>query len=326
MKKNRLDIILALTAMGSVALSLPVMAAPSEGVKVEPLGSNNALVRIMEEAPLLILPVQESVDDARVNLLVDGNIERTFYVRLAKNKVDYTVPLDLTPYKGHEVVLDVVSNHDRTSSRGIEGDACWKSIQLADTFDTSNREEYRPAFHHTPLYGWMNDPNGMFYKDGRWHLYYQYNPYGSKWQNMTWGHSSSSDLVHWNHEPVAITPDGLGTIFSGSCVVDHDGTAGFGKDAVIALYTSAGTSQMQSLAASTDNGTTFQKYVSNPVLTLPSEARDPNMFFNEATGEWNLILAHALEKEMLLFTSPDLKTWTLSSAFGKGEGAQDGVW
>ena len=108
--------------------------------------------------------------------------------------------------------------------------------------------------------------------------------------------------------------------------MDHDGTAGFGKDAVIALYTSAGTSQMQSLAASTDNGTTFQKYVSNPVLTLPSEARDPNMFFNEATGEWNLILAHALEKEMLLFTSPDLKTWTLSSAFGKGEGAQDGVW
>ena len=143
---------------------------------------------------------------------------------------------------------------------------------------------------------------------------------------MTWGHSTSTDLVNWKHEPEAIRPDALGSIFSGSCVVDADGTAGYGKEAVIALYTSAGTSQMQSLAASRDNGLTFTKDTGNPVLVLESEARDPNMFRNAATGEWDLVLAHPLDHEMLFFTSPDLKTWTLQSAFGKGEACQEGVW
>ena len=166
----------------------------------------------------------------------------------------------------------------------------------------------------------------MFYKDGVWHLYYQKNPYGSKWQNMTWGHSTSTDLINWEHLPDAIKPDGLGAIFSGSAVVDHTNTAGYGEDAVIALFTSAGTSQMQSFAHSNDDGLTFEVYPGNPIITLDTEARDPNMFWNEKTGEWNLILAHALEKEMLIFTSPDLKNWTLQSAFGKNLGAQEGVW
>ena len=172
----------------------------------------------------------------------------------------------------------------------------------------------------------MNDPNGMFYKDGVWHLYYQKNPYGSKWQNMTWGHSTSTDLINWEPQPDAIRPNGLGSIFSGSAVVDHNNTAGYGEDAVIALFTSAGTSQMQSFAHSNDDGQTFEVFPGNPIITLDTEARDPNMFWNEKTGEWNLVLAHALEKENLFFTSPDLKNWTLSGNFGKGLGAQEGVW
>ncbi len=172
----------------------------------------------------------------------------------------------------------------------------------------------------------MNDPNGMFYKDGVWHLYYQWNPYGSKWQNMTWGHSSSKDLVTWEHEPTAIEPNGLGAVFSGSAAIDTENTAGFGKDAVIALYTSAGVSQTQSLAHSADNGVTFDIYPGNPVITLDSEARDPNMFWDAQNRQWVLTLAHALDREMLFFTSPDLKEWTLQSAFGKGIGAQGGVW
>ena len=299
----------------------------SEGIEVNHLGVNNSLVRVKGEGNYILLPVQESIDDARINVLVDGKIAETIYVRLAQSKTDYTVPFDLSRYKGHNVVLDIVSAHDRSSLRESKDAVCWDGIKLADSFDTTNTElKYRPAYHHTPLYGWMNDPNGMFYKDGVWHLYYQYNPYGSKWQNMTWGHSSSSDLLHWNHEPIAIRPDGLGSVFSGSCAIDKGNTAGFGKDAVIALFTSAGTSQMQSLASSSDNGKTFNVYPGNPVITLESEARDPNMFWNEATGEWNLVLAHALDHEMLFFTSPDLKTWTLQSGFGKGEGCQDGVW
>ncbi len=172
----------------------------------------------------------------------------------------------------------------------------------------------------------MNDPNGMFYKDGVWHLYYQWNPYGSKWQNMTWGHSSSTDLVNWNHHPAAIEANGLGAVFSGSSVVDTENTAGFGKNAVVALYTSADLSQIQSIAHSADHGHTFEIYPGNPVITLESEARDPNMFWDTANNRWVLSLAHALDHEMLFFTSPDLKNWTLQSAFGKGKGAQDGVW
>ena len=308
------------------ALVAASAASASDGVEVNHLGVNNTLVRVTGDSRYLLLPVQESTDDAKINVLVDGNVAETIYVRLAKSKTDYTVPFDLTPYKGHDVMLDVVIPQSRGSVREAKDDACWRGIVLADTFDTANREKYRPAFHHTPRYGWMNDPNGMFYKDGRWHLYYQYNPYGSKWQNMTWGHSVSDDLVNWEHLPEAIRPNGLGSVFSGSCAVDHDNTAGFGSDAVIALYTSAGTSQMQSLASSTDDGLTFNIYPSNPVLTLESEARDPKVFWNDSTKEWNMILAHALDHEMLIFSSPDMKSWTLQSSFGKGLGAQGGVW
>lgn len=310
----------------AAALTALTATAAGSGVKIEHLGTSNTLVRIESPGRYIILPVQESNDDAKVDILVDGKLERTINVRLAKTKVDYTTPLDIKPYQGHSVMLNITTSQNRTSVREAKEDACWGNFAVTDTIPVTNREKYRPAFHHTPLYGWMNDPNGMFHKDGLWHLYYQWNPYGSKWQNMTWGHSSSPDLVHWNHHTAAIEPNGLGTVFSGSCAIDTAGTAGFGKNAVIAMYTSAGASQVQSLAHSTDNGDTFEIYPGNPVITLESEARDPNMFWNEETGEWNLLLAHALDREMLVFTSLDMKEWSLQSSFGKGLGSQDGVW
>ena len=318
--------ITAMAAMG-ILTSASLQAADADGLEINHLGVNNTLVRVSGGDQYLMLPVQENIDDARINVLVDGKIAETIYVRLAKSKTDFLVPYDLSPYKGKDVILDIVTPQGRSSVREAKEDACWKGLELVDPFVMPDTEtKYRPLFHHAPLYGWMNDPNGMFYKDGVWHLYYQYNPYGSKWQNMTWGHSTSTDLINWEHQPEAIRPDGLGSIFSGSSVIDHEGTAGFGKDAIVALYTSAGTSQMQSLAHSLDGGRTFIKYPGNPVITLESEARDPNMFWNEETGEWNLVLAHALDHEMLFFTSPDLRNWTLQSGFGNGLGCQDGVW
>lgn len=321
--KKSLTLSLATLALG--IMSFPIMA---EGVKVEHLGTNNTLVRVEGDGKYLILPVQEHFeDDAQINVIVDGKIEETIYVRLARTKTDYTVPYDLSRFKGKNVMFDIITGQGRNSVRDAKDDVCWDVITLSDTFDTTDRElQWRPAFHHTPEYGWMNDPNGMFYKDGVWHLYYQKNPYGSKWQNMTWGHSVSEDLINWEAKEDAIRPDGLGSIFSGSAVVDKNNTAGFGEDAIVALYTSASTSQKQSLAHSNDNGETFEIYPGNPIITLNTEARDPNMFWNEETKEWNLVLAHALEKEMLFFTSPDLKTWTLQGSFGKGLGAQEGVW
>lgn len=272
------------------------------------------------------MPVQESNDDAKVNIIVDGKLDKTINVRLAKSKVDYHVPFDVTPYKGHEVVMNIITSQGRSTVREAKEDACWKSVSLADTFDTSNREKYRPAYHHTPLYGWMNDPNGMFYKDGVWHLYYQYNPYGSKWQNLSWGHSTSTDLINWENHPVALEPNGLGMVFSGSCAIDKGNSAGYGDDAVVGMYTSADASQIQSLVWSNDGGESFEFFPGNPVITLESEARDPNMFWDEDAKQWVLLLAHALEHEMLVFTSPDMREWTLQSSFGKGLGAQEGVW
>ena len=308
----------------AIATSTPLCAST---VSVNPLSPANTLIKITEPKKFLILPVQESMPDSKIDILVNGNVAGTIYVKLADSNVDYTVPLDLTPYTSEgNVVLNIISEVDRTHSRNASDFTCWSGMTTADTFDTSNREKYRPAFHHTPLYGWMNDPNGMFYKDGVWHLYYQYNPYGSKWQNMSWGHSSSTDLVNWTHEPVAIMPNGLGTIFSGSSTIDVKNTAGLGDSTVVALYTSSAQSQVQSMAYSHDNGRTFTFYPGNPVIPNPSEARDPNMFWHEPSGQWVLVLAHALEKEMQIYTSPNLIDWTLQSSFGKGFGSQDGVW
>ena len=301
-------------------------AQENKGVRVEHLGTNNTLVRVTEQGKYLLLPVHDAGEEATIHVLANGKEERSIVVRLATQKVDYYVPLDLTPYQGKHVVLNVVTPQGRSTVREAQQDACWKHITISNTFDTANREKYRPAYHHTPLYGWMNDPNGMVYKDGVWHLCYQWNPFGSKWQNMTWGHSSSRDLIHWEHHEPTLLPDGLGTIFSGSSAVDVANSAGFGKDAVVTLYTSAATSQIQSLAYSTDGGYKFSTYEGNPVLPFESEARDPNMWWNNETKQWTLVLAHALEHEMLIFTSPDLKQWTLQSSFGKGLGAQDGVW
>lgn len=309
------------------AISATMSFAANKGVEVDHLGVNNTLVRVVDEGRYLLLPIQEANDEAKVNVLVDGKLEKTLNIRLAKSKVDYSVPLNLEKYKGHDVVLNIVTSQGRSSVREAKNDVCWNNLTVSDTFDVTNKEKYRPAYHHTPLWGWMNDPNGMVYKDGLWHLCYQWNPYGSKWQNLSWGQSTSKDLIHWDHQRDAVLePDGLGMIFSGSAAIDKTGSAGFGKDAVVAMYTSADASQIQSLASSNDNGFTYNVYPGNPVLPLESEARDPNMFWDEEAQHWVLTLAHAVDHEMLIFTSPDMKKWTLQSSFGKGLGAQDGVW
>ncbi len=315
-----------LIASLTAAIALSASAA-DPGLDITQLGTTNTIIRVNKPAHYILLPIEESVPDARIDVLVNGNVQRTFYARLANNTVDYSVPFDLTPYTSQgNVILNVVSQSNRSLSREAADNICWEDIALTDTFDTTNTEKYRPIYHHTPLYGWMNDPNGMFYKDGVWHLYFQYNPYGSKWQNMTWGHSTSTDLVNWHQQPNAIEPNGLGSVFSGSAVVDHNNSAGFGKDNIIAIYTSAGESQIQSLAHSDDDGATFDIYPGNPIITTSREARDPNMFWNDEIGKWNLVLAGALDHEILIYSSPDLKNWTLESSFGKGYGGQDGVW
>lgn len=309
-----------------VIMSIGICRAQYAGLKIHYLGANHSLVQVQELQKYLLLPVEEAAPEATVNVLVNNKADQSFQVRLAVNRIDYLVPFALDQYRGKTVTFDIHTGNSRTNVRDAMADACWKELKLSDTFDDANREVFRPFYHHTPVYGWMNDPNGMFYKDGEYHLYYQYNPYGSMWGNMNWGHSSSKDLISWQHHPVVIQPNGLGAVFSGSSVVDKDNTAGFGKDAIIAIYTSAGASQIQSLAYSLDNGMTFHVYENNPIIAADKECRDPNMFWHEKSGKWILVLAAALEKEMWIYSSPDLKNWTKESSFGHGYGVQEGVW
>lgn len=263
---------------------------------------------------------------SNVKVIANNQQLKTFNIRLANTHVDYYVPLDLDEFKNKEgLLLDFHVNGQYRYDGGISTFSCWKEMKFSNYYDMKNREKFRPLYHHTPVYGWMNDPNGMFYKDGVWHLYFQHNPYGSQWENMTWGHSTSTDLVNWKFEGDAILPDALGTIFSGSSVVDKNNTAGFGEGAVVALYTSAGENQTQSMAYSTDNGKTFTKYEGNPVITsnVP-DFRDPHMFWNEDIKKWNMILAAG--QQMDIYTSENLKDWTYESSFGGSYGNHGGVW
>ena len=309
MKKNLICLALA----GMAVTAFTACQSQSEGFSLEHQGDTLTLVHITRPAKYLILPIQETSGEAKVRLETGSPADCAMDIRLAMDSVDYYVPFALN---GHATV----------SIRRIGADAlCWDSLRLSDTFDTTNRDYYRPVYHHTPLYGWMNDPNGMVYKDGEYHLYYQYNPYGSKWGNMHWGHSVSRDLIHWQHLDPAIARDTLGHIFSGSTVVDKDNTAGYGKDALIALYTSASDKygQIQCMAYSTDNGRTYTKYEHNPILTPfdgLKDFRDPKVFWYEPDKKWIMIVS--ADKNMRFYSSTDLKEWTYLSQFGEGYGAQ----
>ena len=288
------------------------------------LSQNHAIKRVITSDKYILLPVEEDENNAHIRVIKDNQVVKEFNCKLAINKTDYSVPLDISEYGG-DVLLDIQFTGDKRSIGLIKDFACWKDIKLSNVFDTKNREKFRPIYHHTPAYGWMNDPNGMFYKDGVWHLYYQYNPYGSQWENMTWAHSTSTDLMHWEYQGEVIQPDALGTIFSGNSVVDKENTAGFGKDVVIAFYTSAGNAQTQSLAYSTDNGMSFKKYANNPIITSDvPDFRDPKVFWNDDLNQWNLILASG--QQMNIYSSKNLKDWKYESCFGEEYGNHGGVW
>ena len=189
----------------------------------------------------------------------------------------------------------------------------------------------RPLVHFTPPHGWMNDPNGLVHADGVWHLCYQHHPDGLVWGAMHWGHATSPDLLAWEHQPIALLPDHLGTAFSGSAVVDHDGVAGFGAGALVAFYThfEEGLPQSQGVAASVDGGTTWRPYDGNPVLRAPEgliDFRDPKVvrFGDAETGHWVMVLAAG--DEVALYRSDDLLSWKECGTFGRGHGAHGGGW
>lgn len=267
----------------------------------------------------LLLPMQDTGREYQLTIKNENkNISEPINIRLAESKIDYWTPINIEAFKGKSLSLNF--DYMKSNSIGL------KKIKQSNSFNYKYNEPTRPIFHFTAPYGWINDPNGMFWKDGEYHLYYQYNPYGTRWGNMHWGHAISKDLINWENLPVAMAPDSIGAIFSGSAVIDRQNTSGFGKDAIVAVYTSFKGYQRQSIAYSNDNGTTFTKYDKNPVLRDDSfaDSRDPKVFWYEPTASWIMVLATG--QTATLYASKDLKKWDMLSSFGEGIGSHAGVW
>ncbi|WP_128543015.1 glycoside hydrolase family 32 protein [Larkinella soli] len=203
-------------------------------------------------------------------------------------------------------------------------------VLLGRPADTTYRQAFRPQYHFSPRVNWTNDPNGLVYHDGEYHLFFQYNPYGIRWGHMTWGHAVSPDLFHWKELPPALHEDDKGMVFSGSCVVDTKNTSGFGRDGkvpMVAVYTNhREDNQSQHLAFSLDRGRTWTKYEGNPVIDLKEkDFRDPNVFWHEPTQSWVMTVVLAKERKALFYSSKDLKQWTRNGEFSS-PGGPDGIW
>ena len=300
----------------AVSYGLTYCHTTKSKLTLEQKSDSLTVIHITNPTNYILLPIEEEAAESQVLLDTGEATDTDMDIRLAQTQVDYFVPFALPT--GVKTATVCVRNKSKDA-------LCWKEIKLSDTFDTANTEKFRPVYHHTPLYGWMNDANGLVYKDGEYHLYFQYNPYGSKWGNMHWGHSVSKDLVHWEHLAPAIARDTLGHIFSGSSIVDQENVAGYGVGSILVFYTSASdkNGQIQCLAFSKDNGRTFTKYEKNPIL-CPADGlrdfRDPKVFRYEPEDKWVMIVS--ADKEMRFYDSKNLKDWNYMSSFGEGYGVQ----
>lgn len=237
MKPARLFIATAATTLlfaGTAAAKAPVTLARPDKRTTE--------ISLPGSGGFIMLPIEEGAPEVPFEIFDGERKIQSLRIRLAQFEVDYFMPFRVADYPEADRIR--MADHHRKA-------LSWERIYASDSY-AAPEEDYRPAYHFAPEYRWMNDPNGMFFLDGVWHFFYQHNPYGAIWENMHWGAASSRDLISWEHHGDVLRPDGLGTIFSGSAVVDHDNTAGFGKGAVIAFYTSADRYQQQSMAYSTD--------------------------------------------------------------------------
>lgn len=249
----------------------------------------------------LNFPIDMQNDRQMVQFVLEEDTLTYNVIRIADTEPDYWVFKDVSAYKGQTLKLIFSKN-----SYGLD------KIYQSDTYpgeDIIYKEKNRPQFHFSSRRGWNNDPNGLVYHDGEYHLFYQHNPYEILWQNMTWGHAVSPDLIHWTELNDALYPDPLGTMFSGSAVIDKNNTAGWGKNALVAAYTADKKGvEVQCIAYSTDKGRTFTKYEGNPVV---GPTRDPKVIWYEPNQEWVMALYEIAG--ISFFTSKDLKNWKKES-------------
>ena len=280
----------------ALSMAMAIAVFPSHTCAQQP--GKTLTLRI--EKRYLNIPVQEKTARQRVVFDVGGGDSTVAMISVAEGKPDYWVFRDVTYLKGREMAIRF--------TRDVAGVA---SIHQDDRFpgqDSLYRESKRPQLHFSPRRGWNNDPNGLVWHKGEYHLYFQHNPYERNWENMHWGHAVSKDLLHWEELPDALYPDTLGTMFSGSAVSDTANTAGWGKDALVAIYTAAGKRMTQNIAYSLDNGRTFTKHPGNPLL---GPDRDPKVFWYAPGRHWVMVLYN--QNYIAVYNSTDLKQWTYRS-------------
>ncbi len=272
------------------------------------------------EKRYLNLPIKNGANKRKVTTMVDGRVQVKNDIELADGEPEWWAFMDVSEWRGQTVTLQV--------DKLPEDSKALSAIEQSDTIkggENLYRETLRPQFHFSSRRGWLNDPNGLSFYDGEYHLFYQHNPYGWGWGNMHWGHAVSRDLVHWRELGDVLAPDDFGPMFSGSAVVDWHNTSGLGKDGrppLVLIYTAAGDPTVQCIASSTD-GRHFTKYPGNPVLKqITGGNRDPKVIWHEPTRHWVMVLYVALpgnQHTVHFFTSPNLRQWTLASIFEGGK-------
>lgn len=277
--------------------------------------------QFVAKEPLLLLPVKNGAAKRVVTVSVGGRELRHFEIELADGEPDWWAALDLTGWKGQKFIIktNALPKNSRAFSQIKQGSALPGA-------DTMYREPLRAQFHFSSKVGWLNDPNGMVYSQGEYHLFYQHNPYGWSWGNMHWGHAVSPDMVHWQELPVALYPQAPGDdAFSGSAVVDKTNTSGWKKgnnDLLVAAYTSTGRGEC--MVYSNDRGRTWTQYEANPVIKHKTEGRDPRLLWHEPTRQWVMVVWSQDNTQTIpsdrsgidFYTSTDLKKWTFQSRSG----------
>jgi sucrose-6-phosphate hydrolase SacC (GH32 family) len=290
-------------------------------------------LEILIERQYLNLPVKDGAPLHKICFCVNDQVVRFFDLEWAEGEPDFWVFTDVSSFKGERLVIEVSDaekqhevdrEHPQNAALNI-----LKAVIHSDTIvggENLYQEKHRPQFHFTSRRGWHNDPNGLVYYEGTYHLFYQHNLYSWHWGKMHWGHAVSKNLVQWEELPDVLHPDGLGTMYSGSAFVDWDNTAGLKKgsnDTLICFYTAAGewvepkVPYTQCMAYSNDGGWTWQKYEGNPILPhIAAETRDPCVIWHQDSEQWIMALYIAEEKDkekephhFALFASPDLRSW-----------------
>lgn len=286
--------------------------------KVNQLEEGNQL-QILAKKKWLLLPVKNTVDRKKVVITYQGSQLRFFEIELTNEDPDWYAYLDISQWEGKTLDINVQSEQDM--SKGLQ---LIKQSSKEKDAKVLYKEDQRAQFHFSPKRGWNNDPNGMVYYDGEYHLFFQHNPYGIQWGNMHWGHAVSKDLVHWKELGEALYPDHFGTMFSGSAVVDKNNSSGLGdgtRAPMVLFYTAEG-SWVQGLAYSLD-GRNFKK-LKDPIVTKFTDGnRDPKVIWHEPTKKWVMVLYVELENKqhtMHFLTSSNLKDWEITSVFEGGIG------